>query len=327
MPIASFHNMLPPKMIPLGFGCGGLLGGKHRRESRQLLETALDCGVTYFDTARMYGLGDAEGILGELMPQYRSRIVLTSKAGILPTDRSIFPRLARRGLGLLRKAAPPLRGYIPPPAPAEPRFGVFKISELRKSIETSLKKLRTDHLDILLLHECRSVDVGNPELQEFLHDLKKQGMIKAFGLATGIEETIRIIEIRPMLASVVQIPNNICHMNIRRLPHRPDGLTITHSCLAGCARALMDKLSTDNRLAERWNREIGVDPQDSTELAKLLLTHALRANPGGIILFSSSKPANIRANVRVATESSIDAIQVDGLNKLLENEFNDVRKC
>ena len=43
-------------MVPLGFGCSGLLDGLGQRESLHLLETAIDCGITYFDTARMYGL-------------------------------------------------------------------------------------------------------------------------------------------------------------------------------------------------------------------------------------------------------------------------------
>jgi aryl-alcohol dehydrogenase-like predicted oxidoreductase len=41
--------------MAFGFGCGGRYGGSGRRASLQLLETAIDCGINYFDTARMYG--------------------------------------------------------------------------------------------------------------------------------------------------------------------------------------------------------------------------------------------------------------------------------
>ena len=50
--------------------------------SLRLLETAIDCGITYFDTARMYGLGAAEGLLGEVASRNRHRMIIASKAGI-----------------------------------------------------------------------------------------------------------------------------------------------------------------------------------------------------------------------------------------------------
>jgi D-threo-aldose 1-dehydrogenase len=312
--IRALRGIFHSDTIPLGFGCGGLMGKSGRSESLRLLEAAIDCGIKYFDTARMYGFGDAEGVLGKLMPRHRDRVILASKAGILPPNRSVLRRLTSRGVRLLQDAVPTLKGFVQAPEVWQPRFGVFELAELGRSLETSLRELRTDHLDIFLLHECTAADVGDPELLEFLQSLKQQGKIREYGVATGIEETVRIIESHPLLTPIVQIPNSIWDMNIIHLPSRPDGLTITHSFLVRRLRPLLAELSSDDSLAREWYSRIQVDPLNGSTVAQLLLAHALRSNPDGIVLFSSLSPANIRANVQLATNMEISLAQVDALS-------------
>jgi D-threo-aldose 1-dehydrogenase len=306
--------------MPLGFGCGPLGIGLSPAESSRLLRTAIDCGITYFDTARMYGWGRAEGILGELTPRNRDGIIVASKAGILPPNRSLPRRIVSRGVRFLHEAAPRTRGYIAGPEVWQPRYGVFKVPELQKSIETSLKELRTDYLDIFLLHECKERDVQNPELLDFLQGLKTQGKIREFGIATGIEETIAIARMRPVLASVLQVPNNIWEANMARLPAKSAALTITHSCFGSRFRALRNRLSSDDSLARDWKSMTQVDPHDTPTMAQLILAHALRANASGIVLFSSSKPVNIIANARAVEDNIIENAQIDGLNAFMARD-------
>jgi aryl-alcohol dehydrogenase-like predicted oxidoreductase len=277
----------------------------------------MDCGITYFDTARMYGFGHAEGILGKLMPRYRHRIILTSKAGILPPERSFLRRVASRGVRLLHQAMPKAKDYIPRPEVWEPRFGIFSLPDLRKSIETSLRGLRTDYLDILLLHECTLLDVQDPELLDFLQNLKRQGTIREFGLATGIDETVRIAAAHPVLAPVLQIPNSVWDMNVARLPQRPNGLTIIHSVLTNQMHKFRARLCLDNSLMKEWESATHVDPRDATALGQLFLAHALRVNPGGLVLFYSSKPNNIKANVKLVQQKVIEPAQIEGLTSYL----------
>gem|GEM_PF-253086 len=313
------HPFLPVGAIRLGFGSGGLLHGLSYAESLRLVDTAIDCGITYFDTARMYGFGGAERILGKLLSQRRDRITIATKAGILPADRSIPVRVLNRGATLLRRCAPHLAPHIPTPQRAQPRFGYFRRRDFQKSVETSLKELRTDYIDILLLHECTLPDVNN-ELLDYLHDLKLRGTIRAFGLATGIDDTIKIADAHPVLNHVLQISNNIWNMNIRRLPARPCGFTITHSSLTSRFHALSNQLSRDPTLASKWKRATQVDPSDKSALAELLIAHALHSNPGGAVLFFSSKPENIRACTQVAKSRSINVSQIIGLNGFLSSD-------
>ena len=319
--VSTFRGIIPQGMVPLGFGCGALLcDGLSPRASLRLVETALDCGVTYFDTARMYGHGAAESVLGKLMPRHRGRIVLTSKVGILPPRRIVLKRALSRGIGFLHDLVPKSMAYVSKPDPWQARFHAFRPHELRRSLEISLKELKTDYLDILLLHECAPADAEEPYLPEFLAELKKRGIIREFGLASGIDDTLGILETRPWLTAVVQIPNNVWAPNIERLPPRPDGLTITHSCFTDRLRKLCRHLSLDESLATKWRSMTRVDPDDATALAQLLLAHSLRANPGGIVLFSSLMPEHIRSNMRFAAEGSIDEVQFAGLSALLSSE-------
>jgi aryl-alcohol dehydrogenase-like predicted oxidoreductase len=196
---------------------------------------------------------------------------------------------------------------------------MFALPDIRKSVETSLRKLRTDYLDIFLLHECALADIRSDELQYFLQDLQKAGKIRAFGLATGIDETIRIMESRPALGAVIQIPNNMWDGNIERLPLSAKGCTITHSALTARFHALTEQLRSDAAFASKWRPAVQIDPTDKAALAKLLLAHALHANPGGVVLFFSSKHENIRAAAKVATEAKLDPAQIHALKAMVRD--------
>lgn len=70
-------------------------------------------------------------------------------------------------------------------------------------------------------------------------------------------------------------------------------------------------------MAAEWHSMTKVDPRDTTSLAQLLLAHALHSNLNGMVLFFSSHASNIKANVKILNESTIDQAQIDGLNTLL----------
>jgi D-threo-aldose 1-dehydrogenase len=316
--LTSFRGIVPAGAVRLGFGCGGLGSRAEKKHALALLETALDCGVTYYDTARMYGEGATESILGEFVPKNRRRIVLTSKAGILPTDRSLSRRARDKSARALRTVLPPIRRFVPDPPHSAPRFHVFGPGELRASVDASLRALRTDHLDILLLHECNPSDVTDPLLEDFLDSLMKQGKIRAFGIATGISDSIEIIRTHPGLASVVQIPSSPCDSNIAKVDVTGSSLIITHSCFSACLASVAAHLRKDSILARKWRSRIGIS--DASELGRLLLAHALHSNPNGVVLFSSSRTEHIRANVATATDQIPEARQLESLTMAI-SEF------
>ncbi|HRO02984.1 MAG TPA: aldo/keto reductase, partial [Terricaulis sp.] len=174
MPIESSR---PFGASRLGFGCAGLHGAVSAGEAETLLETALDHGVTHFDTARVYGWGAAEAMLGALAARRRHEMHIVSKAGIAP------PSLAGK---LLRKTA---GRFVPALARAgAPRFGRFAAADITTSVEESLRALKTDRLDALLLHEIQPAHVTD-ELKRALQQLKASGKALRIGLATDADAT------------------------------------------------------------------------------------------------------------------------------------------
>src|SRR5262249_6142935 len=155
-------------------------------------------GIKHFDTAPAYGDGLAEREVGRFIRRRRSNVVIATKYGI-PPDRLIA------GIPML---GPPLRavralarrmGYWNSERPIMTAQGV------RASTEESLQRLRTDWIDLLLLHEPALDRIVSPEtiLTELL-DLRRRGLIRHFGLAGAWAALSRLITAAPDLAEVVQ---------------------------------------------------------------------------------------------------------------------------
>jgi aryl-alcohol dehydrogenase-like predicted oxidoreductase len=287
---------------PLGFGCGELYGGVRRRESLRLIEAALDAGFAYFDTARLYGHGEAEGLLGGFMRSHRDRIVLASKVGILPTHNPLSRRILTKA-ALAARTIGPLRALVPTPAVAEPRFHVFAPGEMAQSVEVSLRALKTDHLDFLLLHECSLEEARAPETLAFVERLQTQGKIREWGIAAGIDTTIALAgdaHAPPLL----QFAHNAWDRTVARVRERSNAPFITHSVLGANFRALAQRLKQDEALRELAKSK-DLDPDDGPGLAQRLLAAAVRDNPGGLVLFSASKPAQV-AHGKAAADFAAD---------------------
>lgn len=303
-------NAAPAGALRLGFGCAGLAGGRYRAQSLRLLETALDCGVTYFDVARMYGEGTAENVLGEALRGRRERLFITSKAGILPPPRSLPVRVARRA-SLYLSRMPGVGGRLRRPTP-QPRLGVFAQGELRRSVETSLRQLGTDYLDALLLHELTPDEEARHGAYATASALVREGKIRTFGIATGIEATLGLLDVQPA-PPIIQVPNSVWARNLERLPPGQGALTVTHSLLSRRFAELSARLARDEALARRLGAASDVDPHDVAAFAQVLLAHALRVNPDGVVLFSSSQPERIRANVQAIVDHLVRRDQIEGL--------------
>lgn len=144
----------------IGFGAWGI-GGRTRGAtsygatddavSRQALEAAFDHGITFFDTANVYGDGHSEALIGETFKSRRGQIVIASKAGMTSS----------------------YSGFD------------FAPTALRASLEGSLRRLQTDYLDVLQLHNPTPSNVlESAELLRALEDFRAEGKIRAFGFST-----------------------------------------------------------------------------------------------------------------------------------------------
>ena len=166
----------------LGLGCGPLGGLYDRLDEEQASATvaaALDAGITYFDAAPLYGMGLAEHRLGTALRRRRDGAVISTKVG-----------------RLLRPAGP--SGAAPSMFhDALPFEAVYDYSRdgVMRSVEDSLQRLGTDHIDILYIHDVNrrwhgdAVEARFQEVMEggyrALDDLRAAGAVKAIGVGVN----------------------------------------------------------------------------------------------------------------------------------------------
>lgn len=84
VPECQSHRSIFPALTALGFGCSAMGGRVSTRQSLVALGAAYDAGITLYDTARSYGYGQAETILGNFLRGRRDTVVISTKFGILP---------------------------------------------------------------------------------------------------------------------------------------------------------------------------------------------------------------------------------------------------
>lgn len=287
-----------------------------RTDSLRLLETAFEAGITHYDVARLYGYGEAESVVGNFLAgRPRDEVTVTTKLGIDP------PRHSRRlaiGKALARRAvavAPPLRRLARKRAEGLVKTGRFGPDEARLSLETSLRELKTDYVDFLLLHECTPEDISE-DLLMFLRDAVSEGSIRSFGIATGPAATRAILTARKPAAQVVQLASGIPTHPLDAVPHLRGKAVITHSALGNSLDEIHGHLIQSRERATRWSEAVGTDCSDRRALGQLLLAWASLANSTGIVLFSSRNPATIKANAGVSLSPGLQE-QVERLESLV----------
>lgn len=234
----------------LGYGTARLLMHADKVKAVNLLDAALDAGIRHIDVARSYGDGRAEAVVGEVARRRRPHMTIVTKAGLFP------PSLLSRGL---RKAF-----HLTGRARDAAATRSFEPRAIRQSVEQSLRSLKTDYLDALLLHGCRASDISD-ELRAELAWFKRNDVVRRVGVAGGAIEVSAIAASYPDLADVLQIPA----AELDQLQAPMGALIVTHSVFSQeCSRQ---------------------EPVAS-------LDEALARNAGGVVLFSSSNPRHIETN-------------------------------
>lgn len=300
----------------LGFGCSGLMMPPPDERLR-ILETAFDAGIRHFDVARYYGLGEAEGVLGEFLKSRRSEVTITTKFGIQPPQRSSsFKALTVVGRQVAR-LAPFLRSSLAKRAKGFVQSGAFSVDTAQASLETSLRELKTDYIDIYLLHEPLLEDTQTEGLLEFLQNSVKSGKIGRFGVGTSIENIIKMYDAQqhPFL-KVVQFENSALTRNLERLPTLDSELVITHRPLAESFRQLQKRLLNDSQTLQQWSQALNVDCGNPLVLASLMLNYAVQVNQQGLVLFSSCSCKHIESNIASVIESPFTPEQLQLFSEL-----------
>ena len=308
---------------PLGFGCASLTSLNDRARAVGLLREAFDAGITHFDVARAYGLGHAEGLVGEFLQGRRDAVTLTTKFGLQPPSGGVAAAVAgnRRllaGAKAILKRIPGLEAVARRRAQGMIAGGAFTAAEAERSLVTSLRELRTDYVDLLLLHECTAEDARKDELLAWLDAQVTRGTTRHVGIGTAVSNLEGDVRGLPDRYSVIQLDHNALDRNLRRIRGLERRGVITHGALK-YAGALGEAVRARPELARRHSDATGVDLADADGRAALLLAYALRSVPEGIVLVSTRQPARIRANVRAAERPSPTDAQLDALERFVQD--------
>lgn len=130
-------------------------------EVDELIKTALDAGINFFDHADIYGGGKSEKVFGEVLkrhPDYRQKMIIQTKCAIVPGQRYDFSK-----------------------------------EHILKSVNDSLMRLNTDYVDILLLHRPDAL-CDPKEVAEAFDELYEAGKVKYFGVSNHTPLQIELLQ-------------------------------------------------------------------------------------------------------------------------------------
>jgi aryl-alcohol dehydrogenase-like predicted oxidoreductase len=168
----KLRTLGPFSVNPIGLGCMSLSHAygvpPAYEDAERLLLSALDAGVTLFDTAALYGFGANESLVGRVLKPHRQRFVLCSKGG--------------------------LTGQPVGPGGALQRVIDGRPQAIRRDCEDSLKRLQTDVIDLYYLHRWHKLGAGAVPIEDSvgaMSDLVRAGKVRALGLSEVSAETLR----------------------------------------------------------------------------------------------------------------------------------------
>jgi predicted oxidoreductase len=189
-----------------GWGLNSTLTADHEKQAADFLDAALKLEINFFDTANIYARGRSEEVFGRVLarrPGLREQIVIQSKCGIRWED---------------------------DPAGSPQRFD-FSEQHILQAVDASLKRLRTNYLDILLLHRP-DVLMDGEEVARAFETLKKAGKVRYFGVSNQNRFQMEYLQTflpDPLVANQLQM--SLLHYGFaevgisfnQQAPNYPDG--------------------------------------------------------------------------------------------------------
>lgn len=267
-----------PLVTVLGFGAMELRGEPHRNPrpldeavAAEVLNTVLDEGINFIDTSVDYALSEER--IGKHIGRRRDEYILASKAGC------------------------PLGFH--PDAPPGPLPHDYSPASIRAGVEQSLRRLRTDRLDLVQLHISPPLSVLQREgTVETLSALRDEGKIVAFGVSStlpNIDDHLQIDEF-----SAFQVPFSALERDletrIQLAEKRGFGIIVRGGVAQGGKR---QKTTADGRPIT-WS-EVGLDDlRDGDTEQGFLLRYAITTPGVTTIIAGTANPEHVRANAAAA---------------------------
>ena len=263
---------------PYGIGINGPQDIPAESEAIDLLRSAFDHGINFYDTARFYG--QSETLLGKTFKDKRDRVIICSKSA----------------------------HYHQRDEPLPPGGEIRKMTE--KSIQQSLSALQTSYIDVYMLHNGDVPTQRHPDVIELFTEYKKKGMIRATGVSVyTVEEAT--IAIESGIWDVVQLAYNLMDQRMGSIfplaRQSGVGVVIRSALLKGIltdrGRELHPKLKAVQQYRDNYNELLSETAPTLSELAtKFVLSHRDVSS----VLVGIDKIDYLQAALKVADGNYLD---------------------
>ena len=259
----------------IGFGGASLTSMPSLKQAIKLLELSYDLGIRHFDTAPVYGNGYSEVIYGKFLKGKRNEVFLVSKFGlgnsskVVPLMTSLLLRLnyLRRQL-----SSPSNLENIINSSVSNNYSSKIDAKQISHSIESSLSRLKTDHLNAIMLHEALPANLSDDSIYELLK-LKEAGKVLKIGIATNVDRIIQDSKTIEPIWDILQYEG----YNLEKIKHVmslfPNSTHFHHSVFK--------------------NTVLGEDDNYSN-----LLFKAVELNPNGKVIFSTRSKTRLLENLK-----------------------------
>jgi aryl-alcohol dehydrogenase-like predicted oxidoreductase len=277
----------------LGLGCMGMSfaygPAGDKQQMIKLMHGAVEQGVTFFDTAEVYGPHANEELVGEALAPMRDKVVIATKFGFAPAT------------------------------PGEERWSGLnsRPEHIKTAVEGSLKRLRTDRIDLLYQHR---VDPNVPieDVAGAVKDLIAAGKVKHFGLSeAGVQTIRRAHKVQPVAAlqseyslwwrePEAEILPVLQELGIGFVPFSPLGrgfltgkITADTKLESGDFRAAIPRFSADARAANQALIDLltQIAVSKSVTPAKIALAWLLAQKPWIVPIPGTTKPDRLKENL------------------------------
>jgi len=263
------------EVTQLGFGAMELRGAKSNgreitdAQAQRILSAVLDSGINFIDTSPDYGT--SEELIGKHISHRRREFLLATKCGCNPAERS----------------------------------HIWTREQLLKNIRTSLERMKTDHVDILQLHNPKPEDVRAGGLVEVLRDIQAQGLTRFISISTTLPHLSEFLAMG--VFDTMQIPYSCLlpehHEAITQAAEKGTGIIIRGGIgMGGPGSAVPHRVPM-----QVWEKAGLAELCGDMEPAELILRHTLSHPHCHTTIVGTLNPDHLAKNVQAANKGPLPA--------------------
>jgi len=314
----------------IGLGCSHLGNGiffKNDSESIRLLHRAFELGINFYDTAGTYGSGHSEELIGRAFKNRRDEVIIASKVGYRNFLPSSIGRIVKTSLRPIRRLIRPLNNTL---KTFSKETQNFSSEYIKNSIEQTLRRLRTDYLDLYQLHTPPTSVIEEGEVFKTLDDLKLQGKIRFYGVSA---ETISdaVLCLNYSNVSSLQVVFNVLEQEankellplahqkkiaiIARVPLAKGLLTDKKTVQVGSSTKYNNLLQKGRANAEKLSFLVN----ESRTLSQAAIQFVLHYPQVSVVIQGTSKAKNLEENIGALKSPSLTKEELEKITLLSQS--------